>query len=93
VGAARAKTLTASERLRKACDLRFGADHTVRIWDPASGQAIGAPLAGHTGQVRATTVATSADGHMILLSGGHDGTIRLWDLDAGTPYRGDPASL
>jgi WD40 repeat protein len=62
-----------------------GADHTIRLWDPLTGDALGPPLTGHTGQVRALITATSRDGQLILVSGGHDGTIRLWDPVTGTP--------
>jgi WD40 repeat protein len=60
-----------------------GADHTVRLWDPAAGRALGRPLTGHTDQVRAVIAASSDDGHIVLVSGGHDGTIRLWDPVTG----------
>jgi WD40 repeat protein len=62
-----------------------GADHTVRLWDPAAGRALGRPLTGHTDQVRAVIAAVSADGRVVLVSGGHDGTVRLWDCVTGTP--------
>jgi WD40 repeat protein len=62
-----------------------GADHTIRLWDPVTGHALGPPLTGHTSQVRALITATSHDGRTILVSGGHDGTIRLWDVTTGTP--------
>jgi WD40 repeat protein len=52
-----------------------GYDGTVRLWDPASGQAT-ATLEGHTGGVLA--VAFSPDGRT-LASAGYDGTVRLWD--------------
>ena len=62
-----------------------GADHTIRIWEPASSHACGLLLAGHTDQVRAVTTATSDDGRIVMVSGGHDGTIRLWDPLTGAP--------
>ncbi len=85
-----------------------GADHTVRLWDPAAGRPVGAPLIGHTDQVRAVIAAVSADGRVVLVSAGHDGTVRLWDPAIGAPLavvplgipvhallqqRADPASL
>ena len=69
-----------------------GADHTVRLWDLASGRAaLGLPLTGHSDQVRAVTTAARDDGRLLLVSGGHDGTIRLWDPATGTPRRRGPA--
>jgi WD40 repeat protein len=54
-----------------------GQDGAVRLWDSATGQAIGSPLLGHEGPV--ATLAISADG-TVLASGGEDGTILLWSL-------------
>ncbi len=48
---------------------------TIRLWDAASGQALGALLTGHTGTVN--SLAFSSDG-ALLASGGADHTIRLW---------------
>ncbi len=52
-------------------------DGVITIWDATAGDAR-AELAGHTGGVRA--VALSADG-IHALSGGADGTVRLWRLE------------
>jgi WD40 repeat protein len=54
------------------------ADNTIRLWDVASHQALGAPLTGHTNWVR--SVAFSPDGKT-LASASADNTIRLWDID------------
>jgi WD40 repeat protein len=51
-------------------------DHTVRLWDPATGQAT-ATLFGHTEFV--TSAAFSPDGHT-LATGSRDSTVRLWTL-------------
>ncbi|KAF7349075.1 WD-REPEATS-REGION domain-containing protein [Mycena venus] len=56
------------------------ADHTVRIWDVATGEAVGAPLEGHTREVK--SVAFSPDGKQIV-SGSPDCTVRIWDLATG----------
>ena len=57
-------------------------DKTVRLWDAATGQPIGAPLTGHTDLV--TSVAFSPDGKRIV-SGSVDNTVRVWDADTGQP--------
>ncbi|PVF90877.1 hypothetical protein CPB86DRAFT_686878, partial [Serendipita vermifera] len=65
------------------------ADHTIRLWDTQTGQAIGKPLQGHTNQV--CSVSFSSDCHQIV-SGSHDQTIRLWDVETGQeigkPFQG-----
>ena len=50
-------------------------DETVRLWDAATGNPIGQPIAGHTDRV--WSVAFSPDGRGIL-SGGSDGTVKVW---------------
>jgi WD40 repeat protein len=59
-----------------------GDNHALRLWDTRSGRQIGAPLAGHKGDVM--SVAFSADGQRIV-SGSADDTLRLWDARSGQP--------
>ncbi|KAJ7868391.1 WD40 repeat-like protein, partial [Mycena olivaceomarginata] len=61
-------------------------DDTIRVWDAATGQQVGDPLAGHTSSVR--SVAFSPDGTRIA-SGSGDDTIRVWDAATGQQV-GDP---
>ena len=57
-------------------------DKTVRVWDLASGKAIGAPLRSHEDEVSA--VATSSlEGRPVIVSGSGDKTVRVWDLASG----------
>jgi WD40 repeat protein len=57
-----------------------GSDGTLRLWDAASGEPIGAPMTGHESGV--ASVAFSPDGRRIV-SGGVDKTLRLWDATSG----------
>ena len=61
------------------------ADGTVRLWNPATGQAVGAPSA-PTPALNAGVygVAFSPDGKL-LASADADGTVRLWDPATGQP--------
>ena len=63
------------------------ADGTVRVWNPAGGQA---PLATYTGNGAVNGVAFSPDGKL-LATADADGTVRLWNTatghEAGAPLR------
>ena len=55
-------------------------DHTVQLWDVATGRQIGEPLTSRNGPTE--SMAFSPDGKT-LATGSGDGTVRLWDVAAG----------
>jgi WD domain, G-beta repeat len=63
-----------------------GADNAVRLWDVATRQSHGPPLAGHVNWVR--SVAFSPDGGL-LATASADQRVRLWDVATSQP-RGEP---
>ncbi len=60
--------------------IKMGQEHVIRLWDAASGKLV-REINGHTGPVFA--LAFSPDGQT-LVSGGWDGTIRMWDVATGS---------
>jgi WD40 repeat protein len=63
-----------------ACVSRYPS--VVTIWNPATGQALGSPLKGHT--AIATAVAVGSDrGRPVVVSGGEDRVVRIWDVARG----------
>ena len=61
-----------------------GADGTVRLWNPATGQPVGAPLHATSTGYGVLGVAFSPDGRL-LASADADGTVRLWNPATGHP--------
>jgi WD40 repeat protein len=57
--------------------------YVARVWDPADDAPI-ATYVGHSGWIRALAVA-DADGKPVVVSGGDDGTLHVWDPKTGEP--------
>lgn len=68
--------------------LSGGSDQAVRVWDAATGAALGEAVTGHWGTALATTVL---DRRPVALTSGTDMTVRVWDLAAGKAF-GEPLS-
>jgi len=70
-------------------------DQTARLWElsdltvprDAAAESAAPPLGGHELQVTCLVVATRACGDMgtRVVSGSRDGSLRVWDVDGGTP--------
>ena len=63
------------------------ADGTVRLWNPATGRPLGAPLHGAGASASVLGVAFSPRGNLLASAGG-DGMVRLWN-----PATGDPVGV
>ncbi|MCX4552529.1 WD40 repeat domain-containing protein [Streptomyces sp. NBC_01500] len=77
--------------------LSAGADCLLRRWDlpPSGGPATPAGVMyGHTGPVHALAVARmSGTGRCLAVSGGDDGTVRIWDPERLSTYRVVPGRI
>ena len=61
------------------------ADTTGRwLWDARSGAPQGEPLTGHNRDVLSVAFG-EIDGQPLVVSGGHDGTVRLWHASGNGP--------
>lgn len=83
------RALTMSAARGQKLIVSAGDDGTVRVWDLASGEARGDPLAGPTGHINGLT-AMDLGGSRVA-SVGDDGSVRVWYLlgrGAGEPFAG-----
>jgi WD40 repeat protein len=68
----------------------------VRVWDAATGVAIGEPFTGHTGSVNAVAMG-QLEGRPVIVSGSADRTVRVWDAATGVaigePFTGHTGSV
>jgi WD40 repeat protein len=77
------------------------ADGTVQLWNPATGQAVGAPLPADTGPAGAVLGVAFSPNGTLLASADADGTVRTWRVllfadpyatlcaDVGPPTKAD----
>jgi WD40 repeat protein len=72
------KLLASADCAIKAEDAITCLQGKIILWDVASGQPIGMPLLGHADRI---STLLFHPGGTILISGGYDGTIILWNLD------------
>lgn len=79
--------------------LSAGADCVLRRWtlpsslSPRSGATIDGVMYGHTGPVHALAVAKTSGGRYLAVSGGGDGTVRVWDPERLSAYRVVPGMV
>jgi WD40 repeat protein/transcriptional regulator with XRE-family HTH domain len=74
-----------------------GSDGTVRLWNPVTDQAVGAPLQAGRAQGGASVVAFSPDGKLLATASGNSGTVRVWNSvtrrPVGTPLHSDGSGV
>ena len=70
--------------------LAVAAGKSVRLWDPATGKAVGAPFTGHTDDVLA--IAFTNDGRT-MATGSVDKRVRFWQVNSRTPRGGPVISI
>ena len=58
-------------------------DGTVRLWNPATEQAVGAPLRAGTGTLSAATAVAFSPNGKLLATTDADGTVRVWNPAGG----------
>jgi WD40 repeat protein len=62
-------------------------DGAVRVWDVATGKAVGEPLRGHTGPIAAVAIG-ELDDRTVIVSSGSEGGTQVWDLAQARPIAG-----
>ncbi|MET7962066.1 P-loop NTPase fold protein [Micromonospora zamorensis] len=67
--------------------LASGGADAIRIWDLDAGAPVGEPLHGHDAAVRALACFPGSSGEPLVASGADEGTVMLWDPEAGVAVR------
>ena len=86
-GAVRAVTCVTTIRLAdgRTAAVSGSADGFVRVWDLATGRALGLPLATGGKKVEALAAATLPSGQALVSAADDRGEIRTWNLETGEP--------
>jgi WD40 repeat protein len=80
-GPVRGVAFSPDGRLALSCAGAPGTDHSIRLWEVASGETVGT-LEGHAGGTEALACSPAgAPGPPRAISGGVDRMVRLWDLE------------
>jgi WD40 repeat protein len=69
-----------------------GVGDSLRLIDPATGRHIGPLPAGHSGAMEAMATGV-AHGRPVVVTGGQDGTVRVWPLDVGRQLPKNPIAV